>query len=42
MKIVGQFRQAAGEMGVGNLGQAKFGHAIFLPARSYICLKSEW
>jgi hypothetical protein len=26
---------AAGEMGVGNLGQTKFAHAIFLPAASY-------
>jgi hypothetical protein len=30
MKVVGQFLMAAGKMGVGNLGQAKFGHAIFL------------
>src|SRR5260370_6188813 len=30
IKVVGQFREAARKMGVGNLGQAKFGHAIFL------------
>jgi hypothetical protein len=42
MKVIGQFRQAAGKMGVGNLGQAKFGHAIFLPARLYILSASEW
>jgi hypothetical protein len=35
MKIVGQRRQAAGKMGVGNLGQAKFGHAMILPGRDY-------
>jgi hypothetical protein len=28
MKIIGQRRDAAGKMGVGNLGQAKFGHAM--------------
>jgi hypothetical protein len=32
VKILGQRCQAAGEVGVGNLGQAKFGHALFLPA----------
>jgi hypothetical protein len=26
LEIVGQFLMAAGQMGVGNLGQAKFGH----------------
>src|ERR1039458_771540 len=36
MKVVGQLRQPAGKMGIGNLGQAKFGHATFLPARLYI------
>ena len=30
MKIVGEFLQAAGEVGIGNLRQAKFGHAVFL------------
>ena len=32
MEIVGQDPEAAGQMGVGNLGQAKFGHALFLQA----------
>ena len=41
MKVLGQFWKTAGEMGVGNLGQAKFGHAIFLPARSCILRASE-
>jgi hypothetical protein len=36
MKLLGQRRQAAGKMGVGNLDQAKFGHATFLPLRLYI------
>jgi hypothetical protein len=36
MKILGQGRQAAGKVGVGNLDQAKFGHATFLPLRLYI------
>jgi hypothetical protein len=36
MKIVGQPGQAAGEMGVGNLGQAKLGHAMILFAGSYL------
>jgi hypothetical protein len=30
MKIVGEFLVAAAEVGIGNLGQAKFGHATFL------------
>ena len=34
MKIVGELLQAAGEVGIGNLRQAKFGHAAFLSARS--------
>jgi len=42
MKVVGQFLMSAGKMGVGNLSQAKFRHAIFLPARSYILSASEW
>jgi hypothetical protein len=33
MKIIGQRLMAAGEMGIGNLGEAKFGHACFLAAR---------
>ena len=41
VKVVGQFLMAAGKMGVGNLGQAKFGHAIFLPERLYILSASE-
>jgi hypothetical protein len=28
MKIAGQIRQAASQMGVGDLGEAKFGHVI--------------
>ena len=28
MEIIGQQRQTAGEVGVGNLGQSKCGHAI--------------
>src|SRR5882672_4986354 len=36
MKILGQGRQAAGKVGIGNLDQAKFGHATFLPLRLYI------
>src|SRR4029077_8419768 len=36
MKVLGQGRQAAGKVGVGNLDQAKFGHATFLPVRLYI------
>jgi hypothetical protein len=31
VKIIGEALMAAGKMGVGNLGQAKFGHAILLP-----------
>ena len=31
-----RFLIAAGEVGVGNLGQAKFAHALFLPAGSYM------
>jgi hypothetical protein len=30
LEIVGQAGQAAGKMAIGNLGQAKFGHATFL------------
>ena len=42
MKIIGQRLETAGEVGVGNLGQAIFGHATFLPARLYLRRKSEW
>jgi hypothetical protein len=35
VKIIGEFLVAAGKMGVGNLGQAKFGHALFLPGGLY-------
>jgi hypothetical protein len=42
VKIVGQLLMAAGEVGIGNLGQAKFGHARLLAARSYICDAPEW
>ena len=34
MEIAGQSRQSAGQMGIGNLGQAKFGHAAFPPPGS--------
>jgi hypothetical protein len=34
IEIVRQLRQTAGKMGVGNLGQAKFGHATGLPGYS--------
>jgi hypothetical protein len=34
MEIAGQAGVTAGQMGVGNLGQAKFGHALFLPPAS--------
>jgi hypothetical protein len=30
LEIIGQALEAAGEVGVGNLGQAKFAHAAFL------------
>ena len=30
MKIFGQLRQPAGEVRIGNLGQAKFGHRKFI------------
>jgi hypothetical protein len=33
MEIVGQLGEAAGEMGVGNLGQAEFGHAAIIRIR---------
>jgi hypothetical protein len=32
MKIISQRRETAGEVGIGNLGESKFGHARFLPA----------
>ena len=42
VKVVGQFLMSAGKMGVGNLSQAKFRHAIFLPAKLYLCAATEW
>jgi hypothetical protein len=33
MKVFRELCKAAGEVGVGNLGQAKFGHALFLSTR---------
>jgi hypothetical protein len=36
VKIFGQRGQAAGKMGIGNLGQAKFGHLIVLTGQLYI------
>ena len=41
MKIIGQLLQSAGEVGVGNLGDAKLAHAIFLLLQCYQDLKSE-
>jgi hypothetical protein len=35
MKVVGELLQAPGKVGVGNLGQAKLAHAIFLLPRLY-------
>jgi hypothetical protein len=35
VKIIGELLMAAGKMGVGNLGQAKFGHALFLRGYDY-------
>jgi hypothetical protein len=42
MKIIGELFQAVGEVGVGNLRQAKCGHAMILPLRSYIPLTWPW
>ena len=36
LEIPGELLIAAGEVGIGNLGQTKFAHAIFLPAGSYM------
>jgi hypothetical protein len=41
VKIIGEALMAAGKMGVGNLGQAKFGHALFLPGSDYILFGDE-
>jgi hypothetical protein len=37
MKVLRQTWQPAGKMGVGNLGQAKFGHATFSRPDCIIC-----
>src|SRR4029077_19658021 len=36
LEIRDEWGQAAGEMGVGNLGQPEFAHAFILPVRSYL------
>lgn len=41
MEIIGQFVQAAGEVGIGNLGDAKLAHAIFLLLPSYRLTNAE-
>src|ERR1700720_2529583 len=41
IEVVGQCRQAAGKMGVGNLDQAKFGHAIFLGTTMVVIIRQR-
>jgi hypothetical protein len=36
MKVVGELLMAAGEVGIGDLREAEFGHATILFAPSYI------
>jgi hypothetical protein len=42
MKIVGQLLMAAGEVSIGNLGQAKFGHATLRPGPIIYLSATEW
>jgi hypothetical protein len=42
MEVLGQPGQAAGQMGVGNLGEAKFRHAIFLRRLTSERFRAKW